>query len=294
MECEMSVAVVIFSKNRAAQLDLLLRSWSALVPEWHDFAVSVLYKSTEPEFDAGYEVVKQAYPSVYFQPEDASRSFKGHILALIEREERELFHFLADELVFIRGFSTTDEPFQLFRRRRDIAAVALRMSPRITYSQPLGMATPPPPLRGHVWTWKPRPIWMERVTRLVGVHSARGDWRLQLNVDGNVFRYADFRAHFRSLPEIKNLNYLETMLLTHPMPEPFLVSYPESRLINLALNRVDSESKYPFAGYSAHDFNRRYLAGERLAYDHLLGLQHNACHIIVEPQWFVPQVASHT
>jgi hypothetical protein len=286
----MSVASVIFSKDRAAQLDLLLRSWSEQVDEWPQFAVSVLYKATDPEFEAGYDIVKKTFPSVFFQPEDATESFNGHVRALIERERRELFHFLADELVFLRAYRTSDAPFQLLRARADIAAVALRMSPRINFSQPLNLRTPPPPHAGNVWTWKPRPLWRERISRVFGIHSARGDWCLQLNVDGNVYRYEEFLAHFKTLPEIRGLNLLETVLLQHPMPAPCLTCYPESRLINLALNRVDPYSNYPFGGHSAREFNRRYLAGERLSYQRLLGLQHNACHIVVDPEWCVPSV----
>jgi hypothetical protein len=284
----MPCAVVIFSKDRPAQLDLLLRSWSEQVPEWPAFAVSVLYKSTDPAYDRGYDIVRRTFRGVCFQAEDGSRTFKGHVQALIEREERELFHFLADELVVIRGYSTSDEPFQKLRRNPEIAAVALRMSPRIDFAQPIGLATPPPPLRDNLWTWKPRPVWQERITRLFGVHSARADWRLQINVDGNVMRYPQLRAHFRTLPEIASLNVLETVLLMHPLPQPYLVCYPESRLINLALTRVDPHSTYPFAGHSAMAFNDRFLAGERLSYEHLRGLRHNACHLIVEPEWFVP------
>jgi hypothetical protein len=282
----MPVATVIFSKDRPAQLDMLLRSWSEQVPEWPQFAVSVLYKSTAPEYDRGYEMVRRTFPTVFFQPEDASRTFKGHVVSLIEREERELFHFLADELVFLRGYSTSDKPFQMLRARDDLAAVALRMSPRIDFAQPINLRTPQPPLdEDNVWSWKQRPLWLERITRVFGVHSARGDWRLQINVDGNVMRYPQLRAHFRTLPEIRNLNHLETVFLENPLPQPNLVCYPESRLINLALNRVDPHSTYPFAGHSAQDFNQRFLAGERLSYKGLVGLQHNACHIIVEPEW---------
>jgi hypothetical protein len=286
----MPCAVVIFSKDRPAQLDLLLRSWSEQAPEWPRFAVSVLYKSTAPEYDRGYDIVRRTFPTVVFQPEDESRTFKGHVLALIEREERELFHFLADELVFIRSYTTDDEPFQKLRTRPDIAAVSLRISPRIDFAQPINLETPPPPLRDHVWTWRPRPLWLERITRVFGVHSARGDWRLQINVDGNVMRYAQLRAHFRALPEIRGLNHLETVFVEHPLPQPYLVCYPESRLINLALNRVDPHSTYPFAGHTAAEFNRRFLSGERLSYASLVGLNHNACHIVVEPEWFVPGV----
>ena len=282
----MSVAVVIFSKDRGAQLDLLLRSWSEQVPEWPDFAVSVLYKSTASEFDRGYDVVRRAFPTVFFQREVDDRPFKDQVLELIEREERELFHFLADELVFIRPYSTLDEPFQMLRRRRDIAGVALRMSPRVTYAQPISLNTPPPPRRNNVWAWKERPLWVERIARQFGVHSARGDWRMQLNVDGNTFRYRQLLEHFRTLPEIRGLNQLERVFVLHPLPDaPHLVCYPESRLINLAMNRVDPHSPYPFGGHTAEEFNDRFLAGERLSYASLVGLQHNACHIIVEPEW---------
>jgi len=281
-----SVAVVIFSKDRPAQLDMLLRSWSAHAVEWRDFAVSVLYKTSAPEFDRGYDIVRRDFPTVFFQPEDDGRSFKAQVLALVEREERELFHFLADELVFIRPYSVHDEPFAQLRRRPDIAAVSRRMSPRIDFAQPISLRTPPPPHRGNRWKWQPRPLWIERIARQFGIHSARGDWALQLNVDGNTFRYRQFVDHFRALPEIGGLNKLETVFVHHPLPNaPYLVSYPESRLINLALNRVDPHSSYPFAGFSAAEFNQRFLAGERLSYAPLVGLQHNACHIIVEPAW---------
>jgi hypothetical protein len=286
----MSCAVVIFSKDRPAQLDLLLRSWSEQAAEWPQFAVSVLYKSTAPEYDRGYGIVRRTFPTVFFQPEDDSRTFKHHVLALIEREERELFHFLADELVFIRSYTTDDEPFQKLRTRPDIAAVSLRISPRIDFAQPINLRTPPPPLRDHVWTWRSRPLWLERITRVFGIHSARGDWRLQINVDGNVLRYPQLRAHFRTLPEIRGLNHLETVFVENPLPQRHLVCYPESRLINLALNRVDPHSTYPFAGHTAAEFNRRFLSGERLSYASLVGLNHNACHIVVEPEWFVPGV----
>jgi hypothetical protein len=144
-----------------------------------------------------------------------------------------------------------------------------------------------------VWRWEPKPLWYERISRQFGIHSARGDWRLQLNVDGNTFRYGQLREHFRRLPEIPGLTKLETVFLLNPIRElPYLVSYPESRLINLALNRVDQHSNYPYAGLSAEDFNARYLAGERLSYKSLLGLNHHACHIIVEPEWLAPAVES--
>jgi hypothetical protein len=51
------------------------------------------------------------------------------------------------------------------------------------------------------------------------------------------------------------------------------------------MNRVDPHSPYPFGGHTAEEFNDRFLAGERLSYASLVGLQHNACHIIVEPEW---------
>ena len=284
----MSIAAVVVSKDRPAQLELLLRSWSEQVPEWPAFAVSVLWKSTAPEFDRGYEIVARAFPAVFMQREDDSRTFHRHILALMEREAREFFQFLTDDIVFIASFSTSDEPFQLLRQRADIGAVALRMSPHINYSQPLAMQTPPPRLHRNIWTWQTMPLWMERVTRLFGVHSAWGDWRLQINFDGNVLRYPELLAHVRTLPEAQNPQLLERLFVEAPLPAPNLVCYPQSKLINLALNRVDSMSIYPSAGYSTTEFNQRFLGGERLSYRKLVGLRHNACHIEVTPDWFTP------
>ena len=282
----MSIAILIFSKDRGAQLELLLRSHREQAREWDDFAVSVLYTTSAPEFDRGYDVVKEKFPTVAFQVEDHGRPINRQVLDLARRDEREFFHFLADELVFLRPFSTTDREFDTFRGNRDIAALSLRMSPHINYSQPLGLSTPPPVLKDRIWSWKPKPRLLESLLRVtLGRYPARGDWRLQMNVDANVFRYGEFLRHFETLPDIASVNVFETIMLQHPMPAPYLLCYPDSKLINLAMNRVDDVSRLPYGGHTAAEFNQRFLSGEILSYESLKTLHHNACHIVVEPEW---------
>ena len=238
-------------------------------------------------FRRAYDSIRELFPAVGLHPQDPERPIKAQIQALIESEPREFFTFLLDDMVVVRPFGSNDREFDVLRRRPDVASLALRLHPGVTYCQPLNLETPPPKLDADLtWDWRfPRTRPARLLARLTGWPHAKGDWAGSMFLDGYVFRYAQFIKYFAKLPEISFVTRLESLMLTQPLPGNRVACYPRARVVNLALNQVDAHSVYPHAGGSPEELNQRFLSGGRLAYDHLKELVSHSCHLATEPRW---------
>jgi hypothetical protein len=97
------VNVVIFSKDRACQLDALLQSMQRHAPAL--FPATVLCLATEPEYQAGYRRLTREWPRtrLVFQG-----CFKNDVLSLINSAEPYTV-FLVDDDVFYRDAPTAPE-----------------------------------------------------------------------------------------------------------------------------------------------------------------------------------------
>ncbi len=104
-------------------------------------------------------------------------------------------------------------------------------------------------------------------------------------MDGTVYRYGQFVEYFKKLPPVSFVTQLEETMLRNPLPGDRCVCYPEGRIVNIAMNRVDIHSQYPHGEGSAQDLNERFLSGGRLSYAHLKGRNHNSCHLVANPEW---------
>jgi hypothetical protein len=249
-------------------------------------SVSVLFTADAGAFDRGYERARRLHADVHWHRQEA-RSIKAQLDELVRAERREFFTFFVDDDVVVRPFGTSDPPFRLLRERRQVAAVALRLHPGVRYCQPLNLRTPPPRLDANLtYRWKPSTSRVVRLLRtLIGHPSPRGDWAGSMFVDGNVFRHGEFVDYFASLPEITHVPHIEPVMLRRPLRGNRVAIYPQARVFNLVMNRVDVSSRYPHAGGSPEDFNARFLNGERLAYDQLKQMRNESAHVVVHPRW---------
>ena len=74
MSTPLNVKCLIFSKDRAAQLLLLLESLTLYCDDWKLFPITVLYKVTTERDKEQYEIVQTTYPSVNFKLEQDLRT----------------------------------------------------------------------------------------------------------------------------------------------------------------------------------------------------------------------------
>ena len=210
---------VIFSKNRAGQLELLVRSLREQVQTPRELSLAVLYAASTPDFRRAYDLAREIHPEVDFRLQD-TRPLKRQIQDLVEAERREFFTFFVDDIVAVRPFGWSDREFDLLRSRSDVASLALRLHPGVRYCQPLGLSVPAPPLDAdRTWDWRgPRGRLSPILARLMGKRYPQGDWAGSMFMDGYVFRHAPFIEYFAALPEIPYVTRLEPIMLGHPLP----------------------------------------------------------------------------
>ena len=146
-----SQTTIIFSKNRACQLELLLRSLS--IPS------HVLY-TYEPGFKAGYEKLIKMYPKVDFIKQT---DFKRQLTEVVKHSDYILF--LTDDDVMIAPFSENCPEFREFKDNRDVVSLSLGLSPKVA---------------GKKWQWKD----------YRGNYRLRM-WGYPMSVDSCIFRAED-------------------------------------------------------------------------------------------------------
>lgn len=122
------IEIIIFSYNRAMQLNTLLKS---IKRHWesHSYQISILYNCSDCNYAKGYEILKRKYPNVKFVRENKSlpnyklkdflsvfnlkrfikysyvrhpkSDFRDRLIEILSQAEAELVMFLTDDSQFI-------------------------------------------------------------------------------------------------------------------------------------------------------------------------------------------------
>src|SRR3954462_9755162 len=127
--------VTVFSKDRPAQLELLLRSLKRFWSGWEQHRIAVLYAATNDEFRRGYDEVRSLHPEFGYVAEAGSgKSFRDHVLALFGSEP--YVAYLVDDNVFTRPFDLDRPEFRRLAGDGEVMALSLRMAPHMDYCYP--------------------------------------------------------------------------------------------------------------------------------------------------------------
>jgi hypothetical protein len=245
-----SLAIIIFSKDRPAQLDLLLRSMRRFLPAAPVITARVLFLATTAEYAQGYAQVGLDHPGVALT---AQRDFHRDVLALVQAPAP-LLMFLVDDDVLVRDFSLDLAEVRAFEDDAAILTLSLRLNPQVIYCYTKDQRmVPPTMLPGGRWAWKGQP----------------GDWGYPMSLDGHLFRAADIvdvvrRAAF-STP-----NSLESALAERPLDAPLMACFKRSRLVNIPANRVQEAFPNRHMACDPAVLNRRFLAGARIDLDPII------------------------
>jgi hypothetical protein len=254
---------LIFSKDRTAQLELLLRS---IKDKWIGFAdIKVIYRATTPDFDAGYNKVRQIHPEFSYVKES---NFRNDLLSNLNDDEYKMF--LVDDIVFIRNFSLNETEVKTFFNRPDILTLSLRLSPHINYCYTQKKSCSLPPFnQDRTWNWK-------RQTPFPS------DWEYPLSLDGHIFRFSDikhmfFNGNYRAPNTLEG--YLDSQSGT--MSKTLMLCFNESKIMNIPVNRVQNEN-LNHAGlnhYFGNDIlNQIFLGGKVISTENIYGLNPNSPH----------------
>lgn len=245
---------IVFSKDRALQLDAFLRSYADNVRPSGN--VHVLYRASSPRHEAAYEALFQSYSWV--RAVQQSESFKADVLDLLRGSETNVIFFVDDQ-VFLRAWSVMET-----------SGLSLRLGTNLTRDYVSNDAMQPLPTFAHEgvgllsWCW--------------------GDgalaWGYPLSLDGHVFDLAEFR----SLVE-QTLFYSPNTLEAHLQrfaPEFRKrrgLCYTVSKVVNVPWNMVQTDWHTRHAeGNGAEEMLKHWEHDERIPVRWLYGMVNQSTH----------------
>ena len=262
--------VIIFSKNRACQLDLLLRTMELNWKTVKDNRVWVLWTATSDALAEGYRLTFDRHEWVDTMCEG---NFKNDLLSVFDTAQR-FSMFLVDDVVFRAPFDP-DEAALLDELDRDarIACISLRLCRRINYCYSKSIKSPQPitpeGLEYMLWAWR----------------TQVGDWSYPMSLDGNIFRTEDIHPRLMHL-EYSNPNTLEDRLAGPSIDRPLMACYFDSKLFGVPLNKVQTVRPLNKSeNIDADIINKSYLVGKRMSVRPYQGYENRAAHEVVAPVW---------
>lgn len=238
------IGAIVFSKDRACQLDLLLTSLERNAPGFFD--VSVLWTGEQQ----AYSICESEHPEARFIPEDGLTYQVRYLV-----EQTKTVTFLTDDSVLYREVML--EPILTLAQERVLTfSLRLGQNTSICYphdSRQIVPESPDGPVK--LWRWR----------------GAQGDFGYPMSLDGHIFRSADISRLIQDR-HFSTPNSLEEMLMSQKIGRPLMASYPHSCLVGIPVNRV--QHTHPNRAGEKHPFgpdalNARYLVGERIDLDAL-------------------------
>ena len=253
--------IIVFSKDRAAQLDLFLRSFYKYVKNANNYEIKILYTFSNNDFKKGYDLILNKYNKVIFVLE---RDFKKDLLNLILSLNHTVF--FVDDDVFIRDFDFYDSQQNIFEKNINILCRSLRLNYYLEWSYAARSHINSVPVfdNNGIFYWK----------------SCDGDYSYPMSLDGHIFRTKQIYPLLETL-NYRNPNSLEGILSQNPINLPKMMCYPDSKIINIPVNRVQ-DNNYNYCGkITAESLNNRFLNGEKLNLNYN-NLRNNAVHMELE------------
>jgi hypothetical protein len=250
------INTIIFSKDRACQLDLLLRSFKHYFVEWRQLNVSIICKATNGAFKKGYDKTLIRHPEFKFIFET---NFRSDLCRCNFSKDKTMF--FVDDDVFINPVSLNDNVFKLFEQNKDITCISLRMNPLVNscYTQKQRPAKTPPLSNDLIWNWRiaaQSDLWQ-------GYPS---DWGYPMSVDGHIFRTNEVLNKIQML-NYQSPNFFEGALASTMVNGSQMICFKNSIIFNNPINKVQTSNGNEagiIKGCSAEFINDRYISGEYL------------------------------
>jgi hypothetical protein len=266
-----SINIIIFSKDRALQLELFLRSFMRFVKDADKCFLKILYTHSDDKFKRGYDILISEAPSnVVFIKE---QNFKQDTINLINTTNPYTVFFV-DDIVFKEPFEFFDEKMMLFILNPSIACLSLRLNTHLNYCYAEARAMNKPVfIKDNVYNWT----------------KETGDYGYPMSQDGHIFRTEQIYQLHVDL-EYHAPNTLEGKLHLHrkKLP-PLMICYDKSKIINNPMNRVQFASINRCGNISAEYLNDKFLDGYRIDLEPFVGLDNTAVHTEIAPNFIKAQ-----
>ncbi len=249
---------IIFSKDRAAQLDLLLRSLERYAP--HE-STKVIWDASTPGFLEGYMSLPIDRMSDVMED-----NFELKLRRMLwECPDQTVTFFCDDDVVF-----DTIPDYDLETWNGTWSDLVMCVSLR------LGAQNKTQPWPGEIWNWVVLP---------------RTDYGFPASIDGHTFRVRDvfWMIEGRSIP---NPSEFETVMAKRiglfSRQRPLMGCFEQQKLVGIPVNRVSEQSHVPFGTKYPQNtaaLNKKFLAGYRICLDALDFSKVDGCHREIMFEW---------
>jgi len=250
-----SCATTIFSKNRAMQLHLCLKSLVINCPDiFGSSDVTVLYKA-DKEHRRSYKILAEEFPQFRFRQE---KDFKKDVLKILQK--RDYVFFIVDDTVFTREF-TLSEVLSSLDAFPQTLGFSLRLGRNCTYCYPLDAEQGLPyfaEVNPRVLSW----IW----------RGARHDWGYPLEISSSVYHHDDvvdvlYGANYGNPNELESAMATSIVQKQSDLPIPNrMMCYYQSVAFSNPINKVQTYNNNRSGNIDPDSLNRYFLDGYRIRY----------------------------
>lgn len=264
--------IICYSKNRACQLDLLLRSMEKCFSEdiSKSSLITIIYAWSymDTEYFYGYHHKLRARRSGCLDPLFiVENDFRADVLDAIS-PRMPLTMFFVDDNVMINKLDFHCPEFDYLLNHDDVVALSTRMYPGITYSYSNNVEMSVPefeyvPLR---WQWK----------------GLTADWGYPMCMgDGNIYRTEDILTLLHSV-KFRNPYELEQRCAEKPINKPYMVCFNEAKVLGVPNNIVQEWHKNRHGHGSVRQLNNLWLAGNQISLNNFMNIKTHSPHAEVE------------
>ena len=261
IENDTDIDIIVWTKDRACQADLLLRSIKDNLKYYSK--VYFRYDYSTDAYKKGYEkiIAKDYGLNIEFiERTDFEKDTKD---ILNNRVNTKYCVFLCDDDVFIIP-AELDDILNFYSD--DVAAVSMRMGDNITYCYGTKKDSPLPkfyPCEGNFLKWK----WQEA--------DPTTDWGYPGAVNIHIYRTQWYRDMIKDFT-FDNPNELEFLFNTNRDKfAPYIISFKRGRILNIPVNQVQTVCPTnPYGirfSYAKEDLNSRWLNGEMIDTKNIYG-----------------------
>ena len=269
------IDVIVFSKDRAAQLDMMLSGLKHYLKEWQSQSYTILFTYTNDLHKLSYDRVISLHPEKCFTWVKEN-NFQRDVINIFNSGKNAYCSFLVDDDVFINKFSLEDKEVKEFMRNDQIACVSPRIYPKVDYCYTARLITPPPKnfINKTIWNWKEPGL--------------AGDWNYVFSIASfHIFRREDLAGPINKVPFRAPNSFEGTCLAPTNLPRPLMICFEQQKVLCGTNNRVQTENNnYHENSHPIDILAKNFLMGKRLDYTANNNVMKNACHGNIRMEYY--------
>lgn len=261
--------LVVFSYDRPLQLYAFLESAEKYLTGVN--AMHVIYRVNDETYEAGYQAVKERFPTVLFQrqSEKPREDFKPLVLEAVYGQSPSPYVLFAVDDIIIKDAVDLQECAVALERQK-AWGFFLRLGKNISYSYMMNQPSPPPSFseKGELLTWK----FGEGVV----------EWAYPNNVDMTLYRKDDIRQ-FLTAEAYANPNELEFIWTRYADSTKCGLAFQQSKIVNVPLNLAAPSHNRSLLSHTTSDLLTKFQEGLKMDIEPLHEFKHDSPHAAYEP-----------